>query len=70
MWDPQRLTTLWASTACYKDSFTFYFTILWLGLLVPEIKIKMADTDEDQLDRAMQDITLVNNAPVHINKEL
>jgi hypothetical protein len=24
MWDPRRLTTLWASTACYKDSFTFY----------------------------------------------
>jgi hypothetical protein len=23
MWEPQRLTTLWASTACYRDSFTF-----------------------------------------------
>jgi hypothetical protein len=23
MWDPQRLTTLWASTACYRDSFIF-----------------------------------------------
>jgi hypothetical protein len=23
MWDPQRLTTLWASKACYRDSFTF-----------------------------------------------
>jgi hypothetical protein len=22
MWEPQRLTTLWASTACYRDSFT------------------------------------------------
>jgi hypothetical protein len=21
MWEPRRLTTLWASTACYKDSF-------------------------------------------------
>jgi hypothetical protein len=27
MWDPQRLTTLWAFTACYRDSFT-YFTLL------------------------------------------
>jgi hypothetical protein len=26
MWDPQRLTTLWAFTACYRDSFTFIFT--------------------------------------------
>jgi hypothetical protein len=24
MWEPQHLTTLWASTACYMDSFTFY----------------------------------------------
>jgi hypothetical protein len=23
MWEPQRLTTLWASTACYRDSFTY-----------------------------------------------
>jgi hypothetical protein len=26
MWEPQRLTTLWASTACYRDSFA-----LWLN---------------------------------------
>jgi hypothetical protein len=23
MWEPRRLTTLWASTACYRDSFIF-----------------------------------------------
>jgi hypothetical protein len=22
MWEPQSLTTLWASTACYRDTFT------------------------------------------------
>jgi hypothetical protein len=26
MWEPRRLTNLWASTACYRDSFTFIFT--------------------------------------------
>jgi hypothetical protein len=26
MWEPRRLTTLWASTACYKGSFSFTFT--------------------------------------------
>jgi hypothetical protein len=26
MWEPQRLTTLLASTACYRDSFAFFFT--------------------------------------------
>jgi hypothetical protein len=25
MWEPRRLTTLWASTAYYMDSFTFFF---------------------------------------------
>jgi hypothetical protein len=24
MWEPRSLTTLWAFTACYRDSFTFY----------------------------------------------
>jgi hypothetical protein len=23
MWEPQRLTILWDSTACYRDTFTF-----------------------------------------------
>jgi hypothetical protein len=23
MWEPERVTTLWASTACYRGSFTF-----------------------------------------------
>jgi hypothetical protein len=23
MWEPERLTTLWAFMACYRDSFTF-----------------------------------------------
>jgi hypothetical protein len=23
MWEPQYLTTLWASKACYRDTFTF-----------------------------------------------
>jgi hypothetical protein len=25
MWDPQRVATLWASMACYRDSFTLPF---------------------------------------------
>jgi hypothetical protein len=24
MWEPRRLTTLWASTTCYRDSLTFF----------------------------------------------
>jgi hypothetical protein len=26
MLDPQPFTTLWASTACYRDTFIFFFT--------------------------------------------
>jgi hypothetical protein len=26
MWEPRRLTTLWAFTACYRDSFTFFLS--------------------------------------------
>jgi hypothetical protein len=28
MWEPHRLTTLWASTTCYRDNFTFTFLLL------------------------------------------
>jgi hypothetical protein len=35
MWEPQRLTTLWASTACYRDR----FTLLHLQYLILELII-------------------------------
>jgi hypothetical protein len=28
IWEPRRLTTLWASTACHRDSFTFLSEVL------------------------------------------
>jgi hypothetical protein len=31
MWVHRRLTTLWASTACYRDSFTFKKEMRWAG---------------------------------------
>jgi hypothetical protein len=31
LWEPRRLTTLWASTTCYKDSFTFLPFISYLN---------------------------------------
>jgi hypothetical protein len=32
MWGPRRLTTLWASTACYRGSFTYFFFTLQYSL--------------------------------------
>jgi hypothetical protein len=37
MWEPRRLTTLWASTACYRDSFTFL--LLQVILNRPSVQI-------------------------------
>jgi hypothetical protein len=28
MWEPRRLTTLWAFTACYRDNFNFFYLYL------------------------------------------
>jgi hypothetical protein len=33
MWEPRRLATLWAFTACYRDSLTF-FTIIFFSVLM------------------------------------
>jgi hypothetical protein len=30
MWKPRRLTALWASTACYSDSFTLFYLYLFM----------------------------------------
>jgi hypothetical protein len=38
MWDPYRLTTLWAFTARYRDSFTLLFMIsLYAAGLISEV---------------------------------
>jgi hypothetical protein len=32
MWDPQRLTTLWAFTACNRDSFIYYLLLIEINV--------------------------------------
>jgi hypothetical protein len=34
MWEPRRLTTLWALTACYRDNFTFLALNIYLSTAV------------------------------------
>jgi hypothetical protein len=43
MWDPQRLTILWASMACYRNSFLFTFTFTFTFTL-REHKLQIFDT--------------------------
>jgi hypothetical protein len=38
MWEPRRLTTVWAFTSCYRGSYTFIFT-LYLTLTVSRFLI-------------------------------
>jgi hypothetical protein len=40
MWEPRRLTTLWASTACYRDSFTSSFTRLLSQTIRDEHRVR------------------------------
>jgi hypothetical protein len=40
MWEPRRLTTLWASTAGYRDSFTSPFTCQTYFLLYMKLKFR------------------------------
>jgi hypothetical protein len=37
MWEPQHLTAPWASTAVYRDSFTFHF-LIYIYLFVVYLK--------------------------------
>jgi hypothetical protein len=44
MWEPRRLTALWAFTACYRDSFTFAFLLyhedIWVsGGIAPPLHV-------------------------------
>jgi hypothetical protein len=39
MWEPRRLTTPWAFTSCYRDSFTFFWYIIWDIRLCSSLKV-------------------------------
>jgi hypothetical protein len=38
VWEPRRLTTLWATDACYRDSFTILFSFNSLTSLLRSLK--------------------------------
>jgi hypothetical protein len=42
MWDPQRPTTLWAFTACYRDNFTFFYFLVIKPVSI--LKMERADS--------------------------
>jgi hypothetical protein len=49
IWQPRHLTTLWASMACYRETFTFFFltynTETWMVAKGQKSKIQAIDTE-------------------------
>jgi hypothetical protein len=46
MWEPRRLTTLWAFKACYRDSFTFFTFFIIMIIIVIIIIIELLITQD------------------------
>jgi hypothetical protein len=55
MWEPRFLTTLWAFTVCYRQSFPFFF--FYLLLLLDRFK---TDLTEEILSRETKLATVVS----------
>jgi hypothetical protein len=66
MWESRRLTTLWASMACYRDSFTFTFTFTLPHLTSPQVLalLPFLSTVTVRLHKFLQ-----NEASPHSNKK-
>jgi hypothetical protein len=53
MWEPRRLTTLWTSTASYRDSFTYLLTFetvfkrYWLNFVTTVKVLRYLQSTDD-----------------------
>jgi hypothetical protein len=56
MWEPRRLTSLWASTACYRDSFTFTVAVLIAVILYVQSDAEGGDTQRASTDNTVRDV--------------
>jgi hypothetical protein len=53
MWEPRRLTTLWAFTACYRESFAFTFCLCSLYIMCKQT------TSRRQINSVQDDVQIV-----------
>jgi hypothetical protein len=73
MWEPRHVTTLWASTVRYRDSFTFTFTFVWrqhiyfyfasrstLGLTQPRIQWILGTLSPGEIGQRVRVITHIH----------
>jgi hypothetical protein len=66
MWEPRRLTTLWAFMACFRDSFTFFMMteyiemfpteVFWILSLAVQNRVNEAVSHEIKEMRMLEDI--------------
>jgi hypothetical protein len=45
MWEPRRLTTLWASTSFYRDNFSFLVILIFLTTLMEKMLSSVQNLD-------------------------
>jgi hypothetical protein len=63
MWEPRRLITLWASTACYRDSFIFtrdnftFYTLPIKSQLVRSFPVLMRLQTEPSISATMRSVS-------------
>jgi hypothetical protein len=50
IWEPQRLTTIWTSTACYSDIFTLLFTLLFIIFVVLKYVLPLVGNETSGLE--------------------
>jgi hypothetical protein len=62
VWDPQHLTTVWASTACNRDSFTFlYVNEVYVGVSEPECRTNSGNKNRKQIIRKCVTVQVFGN---------
>jgi hypothetical protein len=50
MWEPRRLTTLWASTTCYRNIFAFFVRLSYIPFIqMLNAKFYVKDTEQIRL---------------------
>jgi hypothetical protein len=68
MWEPQPLTTLWAFTACYRDSFTFFLPYVLNLQKLFEVRSSMFNAQLRKLRFRSTDRLAGLNLNIQVNK--
>jgi hypothetical protein len=64
MWEPRRLTTLWAFIACYRDSFAFFAYTVW----TEKVGVDMYEDDSKSSRNVAISLYYVNTMIYKLNR--